>query len=525
MYNEQELTGKQLLKFIQTHYLDQIGLSLLPGSSYFFKAAEITEARNFLESRKTINFLTDNAAAFAFIQIFLSGLRTSGIPELLPMNALDIKHSFSYFRINSEDILLSFFSQLCEKFFNTSGRVALTQDSDADISREISLEIQAFMYFQKTSFFTAPMFGLLRKMLNPKEGVIALRILNESNIAITPAIRDLLFLTIQPAHLARVLHYINTLGELNDTNIALLTSAVQTWESGTVNYVEHQGEHERSIYFYFHRIKGLAMVLQSLSFGAILTKDKFNFLMAPARHSLLEAEDFFDILYTFSVSKIGFPSIIWDNLVANYDENNAALIQQKIGALNVACYHFQSNLLRIIIIKILLRPENNAFLIGDYFAKKMIVLKALIKLFYPSLLILEDGNYTNNRSLALENSISFFVAFLRNNPSDKLIESVITLLDLFPSEHRMDTHQSLAVCVQTPVEHRLATCQSILALAQSANAELKIQNLHLLINHLKQRNAWIFENMDAVIFPDNTLFLENDLFGISMDQISMLVAR
>lgn len=383
MINEQRLMGIVLLSLIKRDYIDKKRFAFI---SDYFKAQQIKDAESFLNAHKTTDFLTNDAAAFELINIFLNDFQMPAGYELLLMDTAQFQYDdFSCSRahyVSQDNELLGLFNNLCKKLFRTAQQTYIYKDYNRDVPESDRLEIETLMYFQRTPFFTEGMFRLLRRMPNPKAGVIALKILNESGINITLTIKNLLCSTIQPANLARVLHYVNLFGGLNDRNIGLLATTIQAWESWQVGQtrqvksIEYDSGDDRGVesIVYLHKMKILAMFLQSLSLGGILTQEKFDFLMNPGIHYLLEDREFFDLLNQFSSISCGFSSIMWDNFIVHPQQNNAAVLNEKMYRLNCAFHQF-TPAISPIIVAVLLHPENNVFTFSACLTELSLIMK------------------------------------------------------------------------------------------------------------------------------------------------------
>lgn len=331
MYEEQNipaLTGKNILDLIQTCYTDEKNKK----SRLWFTPQYIQDVKNLLKQYSTVDFMTNEEKAFELIQIFLSGLKISIPDQSHAKNVLLCAHEFYYPACHDQDNAeLILLNKLCEKLFNTSREIRNYNDFEERYPQNHP-EIEALLHCQQSEFFSIEIFSDLRRMSNAKEGIIALKILDEAGIIITPVLKKLLCLTIQPAYLARTLYYLNSLQELNETNIERLTNCIRLWEStsreNNIKSIECDDDEGRAeAEYYLHKIRLFAMLLEYFSIKGNLTIDKVFYFLAPEREYLLENSDIFSLLNRDSLSPI-LP-VIMESLLLQ--ENRAFLESESFG--------------------------------------------------------------------------------------------------------------------------------------------------------------------------------------------------
>lgn len=460
--NTENLTGQDISELIEKEYEAKV---------WFWNSPQINKAKAFLSSRESVDFMDDDEQAFELVKIFLEDLYSKSGSESYQGNALDVRHFFSYSPKykNADKQLLILLNQLCQKLFSTSEEVVSKNNAE-----RLNLEIEAILYFRKTRFFTEEMFGLLRKMSNPKEGIIALKIFHENNMEITPSIARLLYSTTEPAHLARIIHSMHVLNLLNNAESWILLEKTFTrWKLAFVTENNNEAK----------CIASLSKIIFLLSSRKILTVEILHLLLNPESETLLKNTDFIKLQDILLKNELSFPLVIWNAIVATYLELSSTDFQKKMKNLTATVVLLRKN--ELFLLEILLEPENHDFLMHETYLSNV---RSLIH-FMRSLNIWNDQR-------RIQSVFPLFLNFLKANSSEESVKMLgIVLQRLLNQESDLEYYENA------------------FNLVSGENAALKVARLEGLIRYLKRNHLWSPVVKNTVFSPNNALILDYSDFN------------
>jgi hypothetical protein len=449
--------------------------------------AQIQRAKDFLSRHQHVDFLANNAAAFELLHIFLESLTSANFHRddlRETKDVLDVCHTFSYaltyagLEAKKSTKLLSLLNTLSKKLFNTADRLPPHCSDQCNEDKRDFCEIETLVYFSRTEFFTAEIFGLLRQMRNPKEGVIALKILATHNIPLSPAIENLLITTVQPAHVARILHYLNVLNLLDIEYIQKFTDAISRWSAFWISDDVDSDTDEVFYYIAVDSIVHVTEMLQLFSGANTLTSDKIDFLLESGQDNLLKSENLFWLLDHLLERNPSAIELIWNDMVNPATRYSRNYVKSLSDITSVIRAYGQFGLV------LFLNPKYD-FLGQDNFRERFNLLKNLNER------CLDHQTEIKEREVLLPLLLDLFIL----NPSKTVVEYLEFLLRILP------------------LDNKFAHAESILLLAQSKRGEWKLKRLCDVVYGLHLRDdAEPRRILPRVLSPNNLLFLAHEDF-------------